>query len=117
MPRGSYIGMAAFSYKVNYANNLKSTSKTGLIAEIAQVITHEVLENEIVNLNVLLLNLSNVFQVSFYNIWLRMYPEITMLSELFIVSPRTMERISHRSNTYFRNFSEVKNLKSTKPNR
>ena len=43
--------MAAFSCKVNYTNNLlKSTSKTGLIAEIAQVITHEVIENEIVDL-------------------------------------------------------------------
>ena len=48
---GFYIGMAAFSCKVNYTNNLmKSTSKTGLIAEIAQVIKHEVIENEIVDL-------------------------------------------------------------------
>ena len=62
MARAFYIGMAVFSCKVNYTNNLmKSTSKTGLIAEIAQVITHEVIENEIVDLNVLFLNLSNVF--------------------------------------------------------
>ena len=40
--------MAAFSCKqLN-----ESTAKTGLIAEIAQVITHEVIENEIVDLNV-----------------------------------------------------------------
>ena len=38
---------------------MKSQSKRGLIAEIAQVITHEVIENEIVDLNVLFLNLSN----------------------------------------------------------
>ena len=45
---GSYICMAAFSCKqLN-----ESTAKTGLIAEIAQVITHEVIENEIVDLNV-----------------------------------------------------------------
>ena len=41
MARGSYIGKAAFSCKVNYTNNLmKSTSITSLIAEIAQVIAH-----------------------------------------------------------------------------
>ena len=96
MARGFCIGMAAFSCKVNYTNNLmKSTSKTGLMEEIAQVITHEVIENKIVDLNVLFLNLSNVFQVSFYNLWLRMYPEIAMLSALFIVSPTTIGRISH----------------------
>ena len=74
---------------------MKSTSKTGLIVDIAQVITHEVIENQIVDLNVLFLNLSNVFQVSFYNLWLRMYPEIAMLSALLIVSPITIKLISH----------------------
>ena len=40
--------MAEFSCKVNNTDNLmKSTSKTGLIAEIAQVLMHEVIENEI----------------------------------------------------------------------
>ena len=59
--------MVAFSCKVNYANNLtKSTFKTGLIAEIAPVITREVImENEIVDLNILFLKLSNIFQVLF----------------------------------------------------
>ena len=53
--------MAAFSCKVNYTNNLmKSTSKTGLIAEVARVITQEVIENEMVDLNGLFFNLSNV---------------------------------------------------------
>ena len=57
------IGMAVFSRQVNYTNNLmKSTFKTGLIAEIVQVIPHEVIMgNEIVYLNVLFLNLSNFF--------------------------------------------------------
>ena len=53
--------MAAFNCKVNYTNNLmKSTSKTGLISEVARVITQEVIENEIVDLNGLFFNLSNV---------------------------------------------------------
>ena len=96
MAGGSYLGMAAFSCIVNYTNNfIKSTSKTGLIAEIVQVITHEVIENEFVDLNVLSLNLSNIFQVSFYNLWLRMYPEIAMLSAMFIVSPTTTKIILH----------------------
>ena len=61
--------MAAFGRQVNYTNNLmKSTFKTGLIAEIVQVITHEVImENEIVYLNVLFLNLSNISLILFTN--------------------------------------------------
>ena len=59
--------MAAFNFKVNYTNNLmKSTSKTGLIVEIVQVILHEVImENEIVDLKVLFHNLRNIFQLKF----------------------------------------------------
>ena len=59
--------MAAFSCKVKYTNNLmKSTFNAGFIAEIVQVITHEVImEKEIVDLKVLFLNLSNIFQVLF----------------------------------------------------
>ena len=96
MAGGSYLGMVALSCIVNNTNKfIKSTSKTGLIAEIVQVITHEVIENEIVDLNVLSLNLGNIFQVSFYNLWLPMHPEISMLSALFIVSPKTTKKISH----------------------
>ena len=61
------VGMAVFNRKVNYTNNLmKSTFKTGLITEIMQVITHEVIrKNEIVYINFLFLNLSNIFLILF----------------------------------------------------
>ena len=45
---------------------MKSTFETGLIAEIVQIITHEmIMEKEIVDLNALFLNLSQIFQVLF----------------------------------------------------
>ena len=46
---------------------MKSTSKNLYIAEIVQVITHNevIKENEILDLNVLFLNLSNTFKVLF----------------------------------------------------
>ena len=62
MARGFSIGIVAFSCKVNYTNNLTiRTSKTGLIAEIKKSSRTK----PIVDLNILILNLSNVFQVSF----------------------------------------------------
>ena len=63
------VGMAAFNRKVNYTNNLmKSTFKKGLITEIMQAITHEVIgKNEIVYINFLFLNLSNIFLILFTN--------------------------------------------------
>ena len=61
--------MAAFNRKVNYTNNLmKSTFKKGLVTEIMQAITHEVIgKNEIVYINFLFLNLSNIFLILFTN--------------------------------------------------
>ena len=63
------IGIAAFIWlqsKLYEQHIMKSTFKTGLIAEIVQTITHEmIMEKEIVDLNTLFLNLSKIIQVLF----------------------------------------------------
>ena len=48
------------SFKIIYTQLTFRDPKAGLIAQIAQI-THEVIENEIVDLNVSFVNLRNVF--------------------------------------------------------